>query len=314
MPPAGEREGKMRVVRLSVELTAREPARLPRYKGAVVRGGFGLAFRRVSCPFPKRECADCLLVKQCVWSYVFNTPRPDNATVMRKYETIPRPFVIEPPEDQRTRLELRDQLQFGLVLVGRAIEHIPYFIYAFEQMAEQGLGTGRGRFALTAVRQDGTLFFDSRAKCFVTPLRTMSLELAPGADNPARVTLYFTTPLRIIHEGRMVRRPEFHILMRALLRRLGLLAYFHDQPVELDYKTLIGQAESVPMVDCALARVEWRRFSSRQDRVVEMEGMEGRATYEGNVGLFLPFLKAGEILHVGKGTTFGMGKYKMEVR
>jgi hypothetical protein len=304
----------MKTTCLTVELTALEPARLPRYKGAVVRGGFGLAFRRVSCPFPKRECADCLLNRQCVWSYVFNTPRPEDATVMRKYETIPHPFVIEPPDDDRTRLAPGDRLEFGLVLVGRAIEHVPYFIYAFEQMAEQGLGPGRGRFTVSAVRQQGTVFFDGKAKTIIAPLKTSSLELTPGQPGTTQVAIRFVTPLRIIYQGKMSRRPQFHVLVRALLRRLGLLAYFHDQPVELDYRGLIAQAEAVKMVDCTLAGCEWRRYSTRQDRVIEMEGMTGTATYEGNIGPFLPFLRAGEILHIGKGTTFGMGKYQMEVR
>ncbi len=233
---------------------------------------------------------------------------------MRKYETIPHPFVIEPPDDERTRLEPGDRLEFGLVLVGRAIEYVPYFVYAFEQMAGQGLGTGRARFALTRITQSGRLFFDGRKKHFVAPLERTEFELVPGNKPAAGITLRFLTPLHLIYQGRMARRPQYHVIVRALLRRLGLLAYFHDQPVELDYQGLIGQAESVRLTDCTMAGWEMRRYSARQNRIVEMEGMTGSATYQGELGPFLPFLKAGELLHVGKGTTFGMGRYQMEVK
>jgi hypothetical protein len=303
----------MTVARLTVSLVAQEPARLPYYKGSAIRGGFGLAFRRVACPFPKRECSDCLLRQKCVWSYVFATPRPEGSAIMRKYETIPHPFVIEPPEDDKTSYAPGDELAFTLVLIGRAIESVPYFIYAFEQMAEQGLGTGRARFRVAAVRQGDAPFYDPATETVAAPVSTQSLSLAPTAEIAASVTLSFSTPTHIVYEGRVARRPAFHVVFRSLLRRLGLLAYFHDQPVELDYKGLIGQAETVQTESIHTGTTQWRRFSTRQNCAIRMDGIMGKATYTGDLKPFLPYLRAGEVLHVGKSTAFGMGKYQLEV-
>jgi len=310
--------GAMTTATLMVQFKALQSARLPYYKGAVIRGGFGLAFRRVACAFPKRECEACLLRRKCVWSYVFATPRPEESTIMRKYETIPHPFVIDPLLDDRTRLERGDTLAFELTLIGRAIEHVPYFIYAFEQMAEQGLGPGRAKFTVDAVRQNGTLFYDAESKAITSPLALAHLELS--SSKPVRqpdsksATFRFLTPTRMTYEGRMARRPAFHVVLRSLLRRIGLLAYFHDQAIEIDYVGLIKQAEEVGTTECSMGTYQWRRYSSRQDRAIDMDGMVGSATYEGEFGPFLPYLRAGEVLHVGKGTSFGMGKYKLEVK
>jgi hypothetical protein len=303
----------MTVARLTVSLAAQEPARLPFYKGSVIRGGFGLAFRRVACPFPKRECSDCLLRQKCVWSYVFATPRPEGSTIMRKYETIPHPFVIEPPEEDKTSYAPGDEVVFTLVLIGKAIESVPYFIYAFEQMAEQGLGSGRAKFKVAAVRQDGTPFYDPLAGTIAGAAVTQSLSLAPTAETAVSATLIFSTPTHIVYQGRVARRPAFHVVFRSLLRRIGLLVYFHDQPVEIDYQGLIKQAEAVKTESITTGTTQWRRFSTRQNRAIRMDGIMGKATYIGDLKPFLPYLRAGEVLHVGKSTAFGMGKYQLEV-
>ena len=38
----------------------------------------------------------------------------------------------------------------------------------------------------------------------------------------------------------------------------------------------------------------------------------GRMTFEGPLAPFMPLLRAGEILHVGKGTSFGLGRYEVK--
>jgi CRISPR/Cas system endoribonuclease Cas6 (RAMP superfamily) len=35
--------------------------------------------------------------------------------------------------------------------------------------------------------------------------------------------------------------------------------------------------------------------------------------YEGDLGPFLPLLRLGELLHVGKHATFGLGRYEVDV-
>jgi CRISPR/Cas system endoribonuclease Cas6 (RAMP superfamily) len=41
-------------------------------------------------------------------------------------------------------------------------------------------------------------------------------------------------------------------------------------------------------------------------------GFVGRVTFEGDLTPWWPLLQVGEVLHVGKGTAFGLGKYRME--
>ncbi|MBU2578468.1 CRISPR system precrRNA processing endoribonuclease RAMP protein Cas6, partial [Patescibacteria group bacterium] len=49
------------------------------------------------------------------------------------------------------------------------------------------------------------------------------------------------------------------------------------------------------------------------DTRMKMGGFMGEITFEGDIDPFMHLIKAGEILHVGKGTSFGLGKYEMRV-
>ncbi|NJN99775.1 MAG: CRISPR system precrRNA processing endoribonuclease RAMP protein Cas6, partial [Anaerolineales bacterium] len=44
---------------------------------------------------------------------------------------------------------------------------------------------------------------------------------------------------------------------------------------------------------------------------IEMGGLVGRVTYEGDLTEYLPLLALGELIHVGKGTVFGNGQYQI---
>jgi len=41
----------------------------------------------------------------------------------------------------------------------------------------------------------------------------------------------------------------------------------------------------------------------------ELGGFVGSVVYQGEISPWLPLIKAGEILHIGKATAFGLGKY-----
>lgn len=42
-----------------------------------------------------------------------------------------------------------------------------------------------------------------------------------------------------------------------------------------------------------------------------MDGLLGLITFEGDLERFLPFLLLEKYIHVGKGTSFGLGKYEI---
>jgi hypothetical protein len=104
--------------------------------------------------------------------------------------------------------------------------------------------------------------------------------------------------------------PPFPVLVKALLGRISSLSYFHcGQRWGTDFRGLIDRAAGVRIVKSETHWEDWSRFSGRQGQRVEMGGLVGRITYAGDLRDYLPLLALGELVHAGKGTVFGNGKY-----
>ncbi|PIP08640.1 MAG: hypothetical protein COX51_03455, partial [Syntrophobacteraceae bacterium CG23_combo_of_CG06-09_8_20_14_all_50_8] len=52
----------------------------------------------------------------------------------------------------------------------------------------------------------------------------------------------------------------------------------------------------------------------RQETKIGMGGFVGEITFDGDAAPFFPLIRAGEVLHVGKGTSFGLGQYEMRLQ
>ena len=57
-----------------------------------------------------------------------------------------------------------------------------------------------------------------------------------------------------------------------------------------------------------LRLVRWERLSVERDARHPMHGLVGSLDLEGDVGALLPWLRWGEIVHVGKATSYGLGR------
>lgn len=299
--------------------------RLPAYKGSTLRGGFGHAFKKVVCVNKDRVCESCLLKGKCVYSYIFETPPPSNTLKMRKYPFAPHPFVITPPLEAKRTYREGDTLCFELTLIGKSIDFLPYFIYTFDELGRMGIGKGKGKYQLEEVRaihvgerskvKDGEaiLIYSGKDKTLRNNFRVLTVDdIGPFDLSSSTLSLNFMSPTRLKYDGQLSPNLEFHILFRNLLRRTSLLSYFHcEKQLDLDFKELIDEAKEVKVQKEDLRWVDWERYSNRQDTKMKMGGFIGSVTFTGDFKEFLPFLILGGYIHVGKGTSFGLGKYEI---
>jgi hypothetical protein len=238
-------------------------------------------------------------------------------------DQIPRPYVLEPPDVKHSTISPGDRFEFGIVLVGRAIGYLPYFVFSFNALGEVGLGPDRGKFSVAEVHQERPhdslqLYEENKSVLRHDGNPVTAKEIESRYETGRSVTIHFLTPTRIISDGQPSAVLTFAHLIRALLRRLSSLCYFHcGSELSLPFAELKLQAESVVTAQSALT---WRlqdRFSGRQGKRIDSSGLEGSVTFEAPsasiLAKFLPLLAAGEWAHVGKGCVMGLGKYHVEV-
>ena len=210
-----------------------------------------------------------------------------------------------------------DELSFELVLIGRAQEFFPYFVVALREVDRIGRGRRTVELhhieALPAVSGAARIVYDAADNLVRGAADSITLEQCGTLPLPEDgLTIEFLTQTRLKHEGRFIRHPVFQVVFRRLLGRLSSLARFHcGAPMDIDFRYLIEQAASIRMVRDETKWTRWQRYSARQERRMEWEGVIGRARYEGEFTPFWKFLKFGELVHLGHGATFGLGKYRI---
>lgn len=337
-----------RLAKFRFTTCAQEKIRFPAYKGSAFRGGFGYAFKRVVCVIKGKPCDECLLKQKCIYSYIFETPPPEDTEMLRLYPKVPHPFIIEPPATEKQSFEPGEEFSFHVVLMGQAIDYLPYFIYTFTELGKQGIGQGRGKYDLIQVEgidleNEAVQIYHNKTQTltshypiiqasqigihsFETPTeRTPQLnprnqagtkggvrDTHRGSNDNNKITISLLTPLRLRFDGHITDKIEFHILIRNLLRRISSLSYFHcGKKLDLDFKGLIEKARTVNLIRSDTRWFDWKRFSTRQEEWMSLGGVTGTISYEGDLTEFIPLLKLGEYVHVGKGTSFGLGKYEI---
>jgi hypothetical protein len=305
-------------------------------KGNVIRGGFGSTFRRIVCHTNCREPESCELRNVCPYTAVFQPFVPEGSEKISKNRDIPRPFVIKPPLETKETYLPGERLSFDLVLVGKIKDYLPYFIVTFKELSQAGLGRGRAAVELAGVEHvgyDGALVpVYTRENNLVQPPAKVILwaELCDllnsnngsinspqdGAGNITRITLRFLTPTLLKADGVQTRQPFFGVIAKRLRDRINALSYFYcGKGLDIDFKAFGEQAEKVKTVSDSTRWVESSRYSRRREVTHDLSGFVGEVTFEGELEMFLPYLKLGEYLHVGKNAVFGNGWYEIvEIR
>ena len=279
------------LLRARFQFRALDPVYFPPGKaGNVLRGAFGTILRKLACPPTCRDVPSCELRTSCTYARVFEpqaaNPGPSGL------KDWPRPFVFRAAWLEGT-LPAGTEFYFDLHLFDLSEGLLPDLVRTFELLLHEGLGPGRGKADLLS------------AEPF--PIR---LSLDPDTEPVERCQVRFVTPTEL----KGAPTPDFAALFARLRDRVSTLrSLYGNGPLDVDFRAMGERAEKVKMTRCDLRTLELDRRSGKTGQVHGIGGFVGVAEYEGDLAEFMPYLRAGGWVGVGRHTVWGNGEIEVEV-
>lgn len=308
------------IARFRFKFRAITEVHLPDYSGSTFRGAFGNVLKKAVCIRSDRNCENCLIRDTCIYLWIFETPTPNDSAFLKKSGAAPHPFIFEPDTHHyQKNLSAGDPFHLDVVLLGKGIDYLPYFAYGFDRIGRYGLGKGRGKSELVDIidllSNERKSIYKAGEKILIGSIaKKYSYQFAedPKIDSAQTITLEFVTPMRMKRNGHYLSKLAFDDLITAALRRIFLLNhYYGDGKGDFDHKRFIELAKKVNVRSDDTHWHDWQRYSHRQRTKMSLGGIVGHIQYEGDFREFLPILRLGEIIHIGKNTSFGLGKYRI---
>lgn len=313
------------IAHIRFELAAIDTIKLNDFTGSALRGIFGRALKLVACGDIDNDCESCIHSETCCYQYSFETKRILNSEIMKKYPNVPHPFIIIPPSGNLI-IKPNEPFKLEMVLIGNGINYIEHYIQAVIKMGELGLGANHGKFLLENAY---SISYGGRKKniysagvedlssgIYMINFKEKIINESAKILQFKNLKINYLTPARIQYNEGIARKIDFHILVRNILRRLTHLNYFHinnETPNNIDFNDIIKNSENIKTINSNFRQFNVTRFSSRQDRKHDFNGIIGDATYQGDkLHEFYPLIKLCEYINIGKSTSFGMGSIEIK--
>lgn len=199
------------------------------------------------------------------------------------------------------------------ISLGCALAYDPVLWDAWNIAAEMGLGANRRPFDIRSIIELSSEN-DPTVEKACTPVWTLD----KAADNMVLdvntpCTLVFNTSLRLIRKSRIVSRPTMRDIVIGGLRRLQSLV---PESIQTDTKQLWGPALDIAGQINTEAwrgqRLDLTRWSARQQAEIELRGVAGSIELPDGAGPLFPLFAALQWIHIGKGTTIGLGQLSIQ--
>lgn len=296
-------------VKLYFTVTFVEDTMLPVNKVSAIRGGMGEMLLRMNC-VRDRNCGVCDFESECIVRRTMYSKfdiKPDFVTTGESIG-----YVLE-CEDYRETFYEGDELEFQLILFGKTIVYLNQFFQAIAMLGMYGLGKEESRFQVTLIRNtwEEVLFDGNQIYMEHYGIsRICEYVDARMRNHPKewKNRIVFTTPLTLKYHGEFIQEFQMEPIINAVKRRIYMLNCFEGKEngrisQEFVAPEIVSQNHKFAQVD---------RFSARQRGKMTLKGIAGRIQLETIEEDLLVLLLAGELIHIGKNTSFGFGRYHIE--
>jgi hypothetical protein len=291
------------LVRLNVQLVARQPADWPHFAGSTLRGAFGRALRETACVTGKPDCKGCPLRQNCSYAVIFD-PLPPTQPLHPSFRNgLPR-YVIQAPRLGACQLSTGMVQDFSLLMLPGTHPHLSLVQRILPSFVERHLILP-GLFKLGRVTT-GVIDVENEVDT-----KTAS----PQRERAVLLRLRWRTPFRLQENGKPftdARRLDARLLVRAFLRRKTQWCQLTDNPAP-DYAQALHAAAHCQIDARNLHWHDMHRRTSIRNEKIPLGGLFGTATLHGPewaMRELMPLIRLSENIHVGKETIMGLGQFE----
>ena len=312
---------RIRYVKLHFTLVIMEDGQLPRSKVSALRGGMGHALLTANC-IRDENCDACDFTEDCLvqrMMYPRMEIRPEFMTTKDS-----EGFVIE-CEDSREWFRAGDELKFNLLLFGRTIVYFGQYLQAFHYFGMLGIGGKHVRFQIAGVTNttgetlvEGTSVYKERYKVMLVSdyvrYRLRSADIRKVVSGGHRCRVVFQSPLTLKFKGEVQQDFLPEALFAAIERRIYILNCYEGNGECSQGGSVLAEGHIPDRVDGKAWMQKVPRYSGTQNSKMTLGGIRGWCDLEGVDETALELLLAGELVHIGKNTSFGFGRYTVVER
>lgn len=251
-----------------------------RHKGSAWRGMLGHVLRQYNLGLYYR---------------LFENKVSPQHPLARRFRQGPVPYVLNAPNQEREFVERGETLDIELTLVGTACEQFPLLAPLLDKLGADW-GPDHARCTWTGLS--------------LLPEQGWGTGILPAAtEQTGSLRLTLTSPwVRGKSEP-----PGWPDLVAALAERCRLLSHFFCQAELIEDAPawrLLGQEAQVRNLDLSLEALE--RYSARQGGKMNLKGWTATWEISELPPALAPLLASGEVLGVGKGAAWGLGRFRTE--
>ena len=303
---------QIRYIKLHFCLEVLRDGRLPRYKSSALRGGMGQMLLMTNC-IRDKNCEKCDFEEDCLVRRMMYPKMEIRPKFMTQQDS--EGYILE-CENVDEVFSAGDTLEFNLLLFGRTIVYFYQFLQTFYYLGMQGLGSERVPFRVHHVTNTTREIIVEGSNIYMENFRILKLaEYVSYRLGKAIIkgsnTLVFHSPLTMKYKGEFQEKLDPEAILAAVERRLYILNCFEGRQENKDYARILIQ-DHVPVSAGQHVRiVKIPRYSGTQNKKVSFQGIRGYCILSEMDDVARILLVAGELVHIGKNTSFGFGRYTL---
>nr|CAA6825497.1 MAG: Unknown protein [uncultured Thiotrichaceae bacterium] len=292
------------------EYEALDKIMLPEQPGVLWHSQFGKTLRNLVCIVKNTACEQCLFLHQCDYTRLFQGTKPPDTAIMRKYNAIPSPHIIQSAHQQDKVIAAGETLSVDIVLPGQANTRAATLIKTLYHLGQHGLGYKNGRINLKQVTQylanGQTLELLSEGS--LAEATAPQIIPIPVAPETCRISLL--TPYKPSGNAGSV---DISRYLMAIIRRVDLIQYFYTgQKLQADFPHLKTLTQAITVTVQSVRKEKGQRYSAALGKLKDTSGFVGHIDLDlRECEELWPFLWVGQWLGVGKNASMGFGQYQV---